>query len=213
MTVSPPSVVVFDFDGTLVFSNQLKYDAYFDLFPRDEKHRLAIRGVLARQYEESRFVIIEAILAATCATPPSAGSIRETVNRLAGEYGRIVTDGAKTCPERPGAGALLKELAPRLPVYLASTTPERPLREILGHRGWLGLFRAVYGYPTRKADALRMILAAEQADPSKALLVGDGESDRQAAAAAGCGFLAVDDRTTVADIRRAVLPMEKHRTA
>jgi phosphoglycolate phosphatase-like HAD superfamily hydrolase len=200
-------VVVFDFDGTLVMSNQLKYDAYFALFPADAGHRRTIRDVLSRQYEESRFVILDSIVAATGSTPSRAGDRRDLVARLAGEYGRIVTEGAKTCPERPGAGALLRELAATVPLYLASTTPETALREILEHRGWLGFFRAVHGYPTRKTDALRRTFADERIIPSDALLVGDGDSDRRAADEAGCVFLPVDAHTDIAEIRRAIHPV------
>lgn len=210
MTVLPPSVVVFDFDGTLVSSNQLKYDAYFDLFPKDSRHRHAIEEVLSRQYEESRFVILDSILTAVEGHVHSPAARREIVSRLADAYGRIVTEGAKMCPERPGAGDLLRELSARVPLYLASTTPESPLRDILTHRGWIGLFRAVYGHPNRKSDALRDIAGRERVCPAEMLLVGDGASDRQAATEAGCRFLAVDEHTSIAVIRQATGTERQH---
>ena len=70
-----PKVIVFDFDGTLIDSNRLKYDAYFELFPKDKLHSQAIETVLATKYEESRFSILAEILHSleTKKAPVSAG--------------------------------------------------------------------------------------------------------------------------------------------
>ena len=51
-------VIVFDFDGTLIDSNQLKHDAYYKLFPSDGFHKEIITEVLGEIFEESRYVIL-----------------------------------------------------------------------------------------------------------------------------------------------------------
>ena len=55
-------VVVFDFDGTLIASNQLKYEAFFDLFPDTSHYRRTIRSVLADMSGESRYAVLDTLL-------------------------------------------------------------------------------------------------------------------------------------------------------
>ena len=121
-------VLVFDFDGTLVESNKLKYDAYFELFPRDEYHNEVICNVLSKSFEESRYSILEKILREVDA---DVNELEESVNRFADRYNEIVVKGAKTCPECPGAGKLLRQLHPHYTLYLSSTTPEEALCKII----------------------------------------------------------------------------------
>ena len=155
------SVVVFDFDGTLVESNRLKYDAFFDLFPHDAYHAKIISQVLAASGEESRYRILEKILQKLKTTPTVR--LEDTVQKLASRYNDIVVEGAKTCPECPGAETLLQELFSRYALYLSSTTPEEPLREVLSFRNWSGYFKDIFGYPRKKPEtALRRHIADRQ---------------------------------------------------
>ena len=188
-------VVVFDFDGTLVESNKLKYDAYFELFPRDAYHNGIIRNVLSESFEESRYSILEKILKVV---DPDANDLQETVHSLASRYNVIVVEGAKTCPECPDAERLLQRLSPYYPLYLSSTTPEAALCEIIRFRGWSRYFKNIFGYPRRKQETLRDILREEQLRPSQMLVVGDGESDRVSAEDAGCNFFDVRNKPLLA---------------
>ena len=184
-------VVVFDFDGTLVKSNKLKYDAYFELFPQDAYHNEVIRNVLSKSFEESRYSILEKILREVA---PEANDLQETVHSLADRYNVIVVEGAKTCPECPGAERLLQRLSLFYPLYLSSTTPEAALREIIRFRRWFRYFKNIFGYPRKKQETLREILREEQLHPSQMLVVGDGESDRVSAEAVGCDFFDVSNK-------------------
>jgi len=186
---------VFDFDGTLVESNKLKYDAYFELFPRDEYHNEAIRNVLSKSFEESRYSILEKILREVDTDVIELG---ETVNRFADRYNEIVVKGAKTCPECPGAGKLLRQLHPHYALYLSSTTPEEALREIISFRRWTGYFKNIFGYPRKKQETLREIMQKEQVSPRQILVIGDGKSDRVSAENAGCNFFDVKNKPLLA---------------
>jgi len=188
-------VIVFDFDGTLVESNQLKYDAYFELFPKDEYHERIIRDVLAKSFEESRYSILEKILREI---DEGAKGLEERVKIVANRYNDIVLQGAKTCPECPGAERLLQQLSARYPFYLSSTTPEEALCEIIRFRRWTGYFKDIFGYPGKKQATLRNIINKEQIDPSQVLVVGDGESDKVSAEKVGCGFFDVRDKPLLA---------------
>ncbi len=180
--------IVFDFDGTLVQSKQLKYDAYFELFPKDARHEDIIRSVLAECFEASRYVILERILRMT-------GEVAERIvpgtQDLAERYNDIVTEGAKTCPETPGASDILRELSPNYTLYLSSTNPEAPLREIVEYRGWTGSFKDIYGYPRHKNETIVTIMQQEQVAAGEMMVVGDGESDRTSAEHVGCAFFDV----------------------
>jgi phosphoglycolate phosphatase-like HAD superfamily hydrolase len=178
-------VIVFDFDGTLVDSNRLKHDAFFKLFPDDTRHAGAVREVLAQIGEASRYDIIAKVLA-------NLDNRQGDVNELADRYNAIVLDGAKRCAEIPGAEHALKSLVASFRLYVSSTTPESPLQEIIRFRGWTGYFAGIFGYPRKKSETLRRILEMENVDAKAALVVGDGQSDREAARENRCHFLHVN---------------------
>ncbi len=190
-------VVVFDFDGTLVDSNRLKWNAYFELFPRSPEAKRAISKALSPIYEKSRYVIIERLLdelirQGLMEEPP--GGRHRLLEDLTARYGHIVLEGAKQCPEMPGASELLKELShlgARL--YLSSTTPESPLKEIVAHRGWTGYFQDIFGYPRQKSDTLRQIMEENRLPPHALAVVGDGRSDMESAEETGALFIRVQD--------------------
>jgi phosphoglycolate phosphatase len=184
-------VIVFDFDGTLIASNQLKYDAYFRIFPESPRWSQAIHGVLSEMVEESRYVIIEELLKRLGETANEDLSRRG--RELADRYNDIVQDGAKMCPEMENAGAVLDLLKRQYSLYVSSTTPDGPLKKIVSFRGWDGYFKDVFGYPHQKTNTLFEIMGREMVTPRKMVVVGDGESDRTSAEAAGCAFVPVTD--------------------
>lgn len=183
--------IVFDFDGTLIDSNRLKYEAYFELFPADDRHARIIRGVLSECFEQTRYVILEEILRRLGSKDQTY--IKKEVSSLAERYNDIVLAGAKTCPEKRGAEEALKKLAAIYQLYVSSTTPETSLKEIIRFREWEGYFRGVFGYPHKKPETLQYVMELEKMRSDEVLVVGDGESDRESALTIGCPFVHVTE--------------------
>jgi phosphoglycolate phosphatase len=201
--VNDIEVVVFDFDGTLVLSNELKYEAYFKLFPDEKCCRSIIKQVLEEILEESRFVILAAIVERI----KRACSVEAVpdIPQLAEQYNNIVLDGAKKCAVRPGSIQVLETLKSDHSLYVSSNTPEKPLEEIIDYRQWTGYFKGVYGYPQRKYQTLLEIMDLEKKMPTQVLVVGDGESDRNSASQAGCHFFYVTPHIDLQDVLKRTL--------
>ena len=195
-------VIVFDFDGNLIDSNRLKYDAYFALFPSDNRHARIIREVLSKSFEQSRYVILEEILRRLGVGEHAA--VKAEVNKLAERYNDIVVAEAKMCPEKPGAEGALKRLAPAYRLYVSSTTPDASLKENIRFRKWDGYFRAVFGYPHKKPETLRRIITLEKLKSDQVLIVGDGESDRKSAQENGCPFFHVTEKFHLEKLDRMI---------
>jgi len=191
-------IIVFDFDGTLVDSNRLKHDAFFEVFPADEHHARTVQRVLSELNEQSRFVILEVILQ-RLGLKKGAGLGRK-VKELADRYNEIVISGAKNCPEMPAAETVLKSLSRRYRLYLSSMTPDKELKEIVRFRNWSGYFEDIYGYPHQKSATIQQIMERENAGPGQVVVVGDGNSDRQSADANACCFVQVTPDFNLKDL-------------
>jgi phosphoglycolate phosphatase-like HAD superfamily hydrolase len=76
-------------------------------------------------------------------------------------------------------------------VHVSSNTPQEPLRDLLDRRGWLPMIDGIHGYPARKTDTLRAVVAQSGGNAKRVLAVGDGPSDEDAARAVGCPFVKV----------------------
>ena len=193
-------VIVFDFDGTLVDSNQLKYNAFFELFPSDSLHKEIITGVLDEFIEKSRYVILREILKRINRKTINEDDLDYRVHASAKKYNDIVVDGAKRCKEKSGAKEVLESLSKRYNLYLSSTTPETSLKDIVKHRNWEGFFCDIFGYPNDKTSVLFDIIKRESINPGDLLVVGDGKSDRDSANSVKCEFFRISNERSLMEL-------------
>lgn len=183
-TAERVACVVFDFDGTLVLSNDIKRAAFEELADGEPERLALMRDILSKNYG-SRFEIIAEFAQGSGHSDPEA---------LIKAFSRNCLNRISTCPERPGAADLLSRLTEAdLPIYLNSASPETELREIVAVRYYQTLFRGVLGSPSDKVLNLQRIAKFERCLPSQMIMIGDGIDDYNAAIHFGCLFVAVAD--------------------
>jgi phosphoglycolate phosphatase-like HAD superfamily hydrolase len=197
--------VVFDFDGVVLESADVKTDAFVELFAshgpevaaKVKAHHLANLGI-------SRFVKFAWIHEHLLGCP-----ITDEESRALGErFSALALDKVLAAPFVPGAEAALAALAATHPLFVASGTPQDELDLIVDRRGLRARFREVHGTPRDKPEILRDVMARHGLAASETLFVGDGASDHKAASATGVEFLARDtpalhDHWTKLGVRRA----------
>jgi phosphoglycolate phosphatase len=184
--------VAFDFDGTLVDSNAIKRQAYFEAARREDPSGQLVAGVLAGRPEGDRHEVLREVAqrAAEAALLDPRG-VEEAAARLIAAYTALVEAGQAERPERTGATSALLALGVTRPLYVNSATPVDSLRRAVARRGWGGRFRDVLGRPPDKIANLRLVLAREKMVPAEVAMVGDQQRDLDAARAVGCAFVAV----------------------
>jgi phosphoglycolate phosphatase-like HAD superfamily hydrolase len=175
---------VFDFDGVVLESVEIKTIAFRRLFadhPDGERivpYHQANGGI-------SRFKKFQWFYEEVRGEPLS----EDESARLGERFSELVLDEIRRCPFVPGARELLEGLAPRLPLFVASGTPEDELRGIVADRGLDHLFAGVYGTPPTKAEILRRIMDERGWEAGELVFVGDAMSDYKGASAAGVPFV------------------------
>lgn len=178
--------IVLDFDGVVVESIEEKTRAFAALFsdhpehvPAIVAHHRAHPGV--SRYDKFRYIYSQLLRRRLTA--------REMA-RLDRTFSRLVRDAVVACPFVRGAKPFLRYASARVPVFVASATPQNELRWIVRKRGLAPFFAGVYGSPATKREAIERVRATLKTDPSALLFVGDATSDRDAARAAGARFVA-----------------------
>jgi phosphoglycolate phosphatase len=185
VTRIPFDVVVFDFDGTLVQSADVKHVAFFEIFP--EEYASAVGAVLKRDPEGSRNRVIPAMIAEAAAKGLPTASLQ--ADKLLNAYSRRVAAGVEGAPEVPGVREILKTVGEHASVYIASTTPQQELLRHLELRDWTKWVQEAYGFPAEKPKVVKSLLDRHGCVPQRLLVVGDGETDEAAARSNGCAFL------------------------
>lgn len=181
--------VIFDFDGVLVESNDIKTRAFAALFRPFPEHHDEMMAYHHTHVSASRVAKIDYFVA-SCLGRPEDDRLRAS---LEAEFSRLTVDLVSNCQAVAGAEALLANLSGRIPLYLASVTPQTDLETILTRRSLRRIFRGVYGCPPwTKPDAMRDVLRREGILPQDAVLIGDSEGDRRAAVEVGVNFIARD---------------------
>ncbi len=183
--LSRPAAVVFDCDGVLIESVEIKTEAFVALYPDHPEHHRAIVDHHQRHLGASRFEKFRWIEEHLLGRVPG----RDRLQELGTAFSRLVFERARECPEVQGTTALL-DLLERLaiPRFIASGIPEEELVRLVTARGWAGRFAGIHGSPRRKEPILRALAADLDVKPEALLFLGDGRTDYDAALASGAAF-------------------------
>lgn len=179
------ALVFWDFDGVIKDSVAVKSVGFQQLFlpygaeiaERVRRHHEVNSGV-------SRYEKIAEYLQ-WVGEPATTARVEELCVRFSGLVMQAVVDAAWV----PGVREYLLANHLRQPFVLVTATPAAEIRQILDTLQLGQCFREVHGAPTSKADAIRGALQRLHFEPARALMVGDADTDRRAAAANGVAFL------------------------
>lgn len=180
--------IVFDFDGVLVESVDVKTRAFAALY--DPHGTDVVEQVVAwhlahggvSRYEKFRH-FHRAFLGRTLASADES--------ELGERFSALVEEAVIVADWVPGAREFLDAWHTRLPLFVASGTPEEELLRIIERRGMAHYFAGVAGAPRKKGAILRDFLARSDAAPARLLMVGDAMTDFDGATEAGVSFLGI----------------------
>ena len=177
--------LILDFDGVIVESNHIKDDAFRKILSRYPDYFSELwqyhreHNALDRYSKFNHFV-----------TRIFGQENTEMTNRLAQEFGELTQTAIMSCPFVPGAEVFLESFVGRIPMHLASATPETQLTEILQERQLTKFFKSVTGSSLPKAASIEQIVQGAKLNVAEVLFIGDSPEDYSAAQATGIRFIA-----------------------
>lgn len=178
--------ILFDFDGVLVESVQVKAEAFRRLYEeygeevanKVVEHHLQNGGV--SRFEKIKYWHKEYL--GIDLTP-------QQVNELADKYSDLVLQGVLDAKEVSGASDFLKAYAKYFHCWIVTGTPTSEIRDILTQKKWNKYFLEAYGSPEKKSFWTQKIIKDNALDQQETVFVGDAMADYEAASVAGIPFI------------------------
>lgn len=177
----PDVAIALDMDGVIFRTTLPKRDAMLCLFPPESRSKLS-SVVLSLSGVPRKEKLSQVHLTLYGAHPS-----RERLAGLLAEYEIVLASQLARPILTPGLTDFLKGLATQKCV--CSSAPVHEVLRQLEGASLTSHFKLVFGAPTSKTEALREF--RKQAGGRQVVFFGDAAADRQAARAAGVGFVAV----------------------
>ncbi len=178
--------IIFDFDGVLVESVDVKTRAFARMF--EDKGEEVVQkvidfhlknGGLSRVHKFKYYYkeILRCLLS------------DKKLEELCNTFSRLVIDEVINSPYVRGAKEFLEGFHCEIDLYIASGTPEEELRKIVKCRGMEVFFKGVFGSPRQKGEITRTIIKQKGYNSSEVIFIGDSITDLKGAQDAGIGFI------------------------
>lgn len=186
------SAIVFDCDGVLLDSNQMKSDAFasalsgFPATPVD-----AFLEYQPKNFGRSRYRLIDDFFETFLQRAAEDGEKEAILDK----FGTYCSEAYRKVPMTEGALEVLDMFAGQHTMIVASGSAQDELRDVFRDRGLDRYFTGIFGSPAKKAD----ILCDIARDTRILCMIGDARADYEAAQAAGANFVFVSQYSMVAD--------------
>jgi phosphoglycolate phosphatase-like HAD superfamily hydrolase len=187
--ISSKSVFVFDFDGVLADSVDIKAQAFAKLYqPYGNKVVDMVVDHHWRNGGMSRFDKFKYYHKNFLNTSLNNKEIRE----LSKNFSDLVVTSVINSPEIGGVNKFLENYCINDKLcFVNSATPTNEIIKIVSQRKMDKFFVSVYGSPKSKFNNLKSIFSEYNLTPEKTVFFGDAVSDLSAADRAGCEFIGV----------------------
>ena len=180
--------VVFDFDGTLVGSNEIKRRTFYEVTKNLVDADIVLDKIFSSPDSGDRYDIFDTLIMEL----KLDREVFVSASKLSDSYTKICEYEISRAPEIKGVVKTIKELRSLgVKVFISSATPENTLQKIIDMRGWKGIIDKAFGSPDSKADHLQKISAHFKFLQSEIIYVGDSEIDKNAASSIGCKFVGI----------------------
>jgi HAD superfamily hydrolase (TIGR01549 family) len=182
----PIEAIIFDFDGVLVESLDVKTAAFARMYEKYGPETVAqvvdyhLRHGGMSRYEKFRYY--EKILLGHHIGPGEE-------KRLGEMFSALVVEAVVHAPWVPGAYDFLSAHYRTQDLYVASGTPEPEMIAIVKRREVEHFFVSVHGSPASKEEIIMDICLDHRYDRDSVLMVGDSQTDYEGARKAGILFV------------------------
>ena len=178
--------LIFDFDGVIAESVQVKTDAFAALYASYGND--VIQKVV--DYHEanggiSRFEKIKYYHKTFLNINLTENEIKE----LADRFSKLVINKVIESPYVPGSLEYIQNNYKKYKVFISTGTPTEEINQILIGRRIAHFFTGVYGSPEKKEQHIQKIITDYKLDPSTLLFFGDSLTDFLAAKTKGVKFV------------------------
>ena len=177
--------IVFDFDGVILESVDIKTRAFVELFNNFPQHKEKIVKLHLENGGMSRYRKFEIIYREFLRRPLD----EDERKNLGDSFSQIVYREILACPYVPGAREFVDNRKDKYQLYVASGTPQSEIWDIVQKRNLNDIFIGVYGSPSTKAEILRKIMSENGWQPREIIFIGDAMTDYQGALQAGVPFI------------------------
>ena len=187
MKVSDWQAIIFDFDGVVAESGKIKTQAFAELY---QSYGDEIVAAVVQHHNQnggmSRYRKFRYYQQHFLENPSLTADEEKELDR---RFSELVVEAVIACDAVPGATELIHQQATRIPLFVASGTPEVELKVIVERRGLSSYFTEVRGAPTLKQTLVAEIIAAHRLNPASTLMIGDALVDYESADENGLAFL------------------------
>lgn len=179
--------IIFDFDGVVVESGKIKTQAFAELYrPYGADIVTKVVQFHTQNGGMSRYRKFRHFQEHFLHQPPLT---EEEEKQLDIRFSELVVEAVIAAAPVPGAIELIRQQSGKIPLFVASGTPEVELKVIVERRGLAPYFIAVRGAPALKKTIIAEILAARGLQPETVLMIGDAMADLEGAQANNTAFL------------------------
>jgi len=180
--------IIFDFDGVLAESINVKTEAFIKLFEQfgEEvvkkvvKHHIENGGI--SRYKKIRYYYSEYL---------NKELSEKEVNEIAEKFSNLVLDKVTNSQWVKGAKDFLEKNYKKIDFFVISGTPQEELELIINKRNMKKYFKEVYGTPATKPEIAKRIINEYKYNRKKLLFIGDSLSDYLASKEENIPFLGV----------------------
>ena len=177
--------IVFDFDGVILESVDVKTKAFALLFEDYPDQLPAIIDLYKKHGGMSRFEKFKIIYKDILKEPLT----EEKKESLGKQFSDSAYQEVLSSPLVKGAKEFLQAHHKEFYLFVASGTPDTEIKSIIKDLDLDGYFKEVFGSPSKKKDIILEIMDKFGFKNSEVIMVGDSINDEEGAKAAGVSFV------------------------